>query len=359
MRVVIDTSILCQDYLLQKPHFRVLIDGCLLIPAKIYIPEVVIDELVNRFSEDLYEVQAQLQRATKEIATLTNRPETPGIAVEREVAKYREYIYSKIKGEGIEILPYPDIPHKKIVERDLARRKPFKRNGSGYRDTLIWETVKRLMLWGEHQTIFLTNNSSDFGAGPLADPELQKDIHNVQNLKIYGTLKQFSDQYIMPRLRSLDETKNLLQANKLDGFDLHGWLRSDLLKLLRKDDLESVLAGFPDGAGSAWVREIVEFSEIKVDQVKALENNKNLITASVKFVGSCSISSNWNDYSRYIEVQEFWGKNTEPFDSASVMLDEDISATIDLVIDSESWMVDSSELISIEGQYGEMDFGRW
>ena len=101
----------------------------------------------------------------------------------------------------------------------------------------------------------------------------------------------------MPPLRGLDETRIYCRPSKLDGFFFYGWLRSDLLKAPAERMIPRVY--LPDSQmaqGLHGSREIVEFSEIKVDPgQRTTEDNKNLITASVKFVGSCSISSNWND----------------------------------------------------------------
>jgi predicted nucleic acid-binding protein len=51
--IVVDTNIFCQDYRMVSTNFRVFFDGIGSIPGRLKIPEIVIDEVVNRFREDL------------------------------------------------------------------------------------------------------------------------------------------------------------------------------------------------------------------------------------------------------------------------------------------------------------------
>ncbi len=360
MRIVIDTNIICQDYWLEKPHFRVLLEGCSIIPATIYIPEIVIDELLNRYKEDLEETVLRYQNTIRNINIITKEEIKYELNdIDSLVNKYKTFLLSKLKERGVNIVPYPEIPHKKIVERDLARKKPFKRNGSGYRDCLIWENVKRIFLWGEHQVAFITNNIKDFGGGPYIGEDLAQEIRNKNRLKIFRSLKQFNDEYIIPKLRKLEEIKSLLQQEKLEQFDIRQWLQNNLLDLLRNYELEGILAGFPEGVGSAWITDIIEIKDIRIEEVSELENENKLVTAYIEFEANCSIDSDWDDYVNYQEVKEFWGENEEPFSFVSTSLHETIRMTVDLVIDGKTNRVDSEEVITIEADYGEIEFGRW
>ena len=74
-----------------------------------------------------------------------------------------------------------------VLERDLARKRPFEDSGKGFRDTLIWETVKEVLLEsGASDTVFLvTDNVRDFG--DIA-PELLAEVENAS-----GVLKRVDD----------------------------------------------------------------------------------------------------------------------------------------------------------------------
>lgn len=357
MKIILDTNIFCQDYHLEKPHFRTLLEGCSVIPATIHIPEVVFDEVVNRYKEDLLEAKNKYDSTIRSLNSLIKQELSIDIDLSNLVEQYKSFLLASFQERNIEIVPYPDTPHKKIVERDLARKKPFKRNGSGYRDYLIGETVKKLCTWGENQIAFITNNSKDFGEGPHVDKELAEEMHNNRRLKVYNSLKMLNDELIVPKLNKLEEIKTQLQEAKLREFDIRQWLSDNLLNLLRNYDLESIIAGFPDGIGSARISDIIEFRDIKINDVSALENNNKLLSIYVDLFAQCRIDSDFEDYMNHPEVRKYWGRTNEPFTSISTSVDENIRMTVDLVISGETNKVDAEETITIEADYGKIAFG--
>ena len=361
MKIIIDTNIICQDYWLEKPYFRILLENYSIIPATVYIPEIVIDEVINKYKEDLEKSVRELENAIRNInKIMKEKIEFKPININHFVNSYRTFLMSKLSESGISIIPYPKISHKKIVERDLARRKPFKRNGSGYRDCLIWENVKQIFSDGEHQVAFITNNVSDFGKGPYIDDDLAQEITNKHRLKIFKSLKEFNEEYVLPKLKKLEKIKRLLQEEKLGKFDIRKWIENNLLNLLRSYDLEEILAGFPEGVGSVWVKDIVEVKDITIEEVFDIDNEDKFITVHIEIEAVCSVDSSWNDYVNFEEVREFWGELGESGDSFSFIstyLNEIIQMTIGLVIDWKTNKVYSEEIIRIEADYGEIEFG--
>ncbi|MGI5238809.1 PIN domain-containing protein [Dactylosporangium sp. CA-139066] len=84
---------------------------------------------------------------------------------------------------GVQIEPVPDhVDIETVLQRDLARKKPFTDNGKGFRDTLVWETAKRVVMRSEGgDKIFLvTKNSTDYcdETGALA-PELCAEVKSA------------------------------------------------------------------------------------------------------------------------------------------------------------------------------------
>lgn len=188
MKIIIDTNIFCQDFYLEKPHSRTLLEGCGLIPAAIHIPEVVFDEVGNRYKEDLEKAITEYESACRHLSALIKNEIGKNYDATQLVEQCKNYLAMQLKERDIELVPYPNTPRKEIVQRDLARKKPFKRDGSGYRDCLIWEVVKRACMWGEDRVAFITNNSKDFGEGPHIDEGLAEDVSNKQNLRVYKSL---------------------------------------------------------------------------------------------------------------------------------------------------------------------------
>lgn len=359
MRIVIDTNIFCEDYYLRGSNFRVLLDGLNSLPGTLLIPEVVVDEVVNRYREDLLEVTSKEREVRNSLSRMLSNPGSApplNVDVVAQANAYREYLEAVISKHG-KVLPYPQTPHKKIVERDLARRKPFKRDGSGYRDLLIWETIKSQMLWGTERVIFLTNNPKDFGEGPLVDAELQPEILNPAHLQLIRSLREFNESFVTPRLRMIEGAKAEAFAGASSDVDLAAWLRSNLIDILNfEESLGLLVAGFPDGAGSVRPSELVAFHDLKVVSARQLESGETLVRISVDAELEFSVDVDWDDFVNHPEIRDWAGEDSEPFSSSSSHHVTRLRVVLDLVISSSTHSVDSHELVSLESEYGDVEF---
>ena len=75
----------------------------------------------------------------------------------------------------------------------LERHKPFKKGDAGYRDYLIWQTIKRLETWGTEEIVFITNNTKYFGEnGYLSDDFTDKTTGN-KNFQISIAVSKFNE----------------------------------------------------------------------------------------------------------------------------------------------------------------------
>lgn len=357
MDIVIDTNIFVQDFFLEKPSFQVLLEKASIVPATINVPEVVLEEIVNKYRERLEDKFSQFKKLSDELLDLTKRSIIIDLDIDQEIDNYKKYLTNELDRNGVKINGYPRASHKQIVGRALARKKPFKNNGSGYRDSLIWECVKEVHRWGDNPVAFITNNIHDFcDSNGNLDPDLSSEVRNTKRLTIFRQLRDFNERHIVPKLQKLEDVRLKLQAEQLSSFEVGRWIKERLLGVLGKYDLECVLAGFPE-CGSAWISNIIELNDIKFIQAVELDDGKKLLTLSVNFEASCHISSSWNDYSEYYEVREFWGNGIEQFESISTSINETINITVDLVLNEYSHEIDSEEIVRISAGYGEIDFG--
>ncbi len=358
MRIVIDTNLFCEDYFLRGANFRLLFDGLKSLPASLYIPEVIVDEVVNRYSEDLAEAIAKDKDHRSQVGRLladSTQAASLSVNFNVEVENYRTHLETRLKTHGA-IMAYPEISHKRVVARDLARRKPSKRDGSGYRDYLIWENVKSLLLWGTERVILITNNPKDFGEGPHVDPELQKDLTNPDHLKLFRSLREFNETFVLPRLTMLDGVKAAIQADP-SKIGLMNWLGENLLDVVRDaGDLECLIAGFPSGAGSVRPVELVAFHDLKVNDVRELESGEKLLDLNVGAEIDFSIDIDWDDYLNHQEVRDWAGEASEEFAFSFSRHVAFVIIEIELTVDLEVPRVTSHELLSIDGGYGSFQF---
>jgi predicted nucleic acid-binding protein len=358
MRILLDTNIFIEDYLLRGANFRLFFSGLPSLPASLRIPEVVIDEVANHYREELIEATGTLQHQRASLDRLLpsdSKLALPQIAIDEHVTRMRANLERMVRTYG-EILPYPDLPHKRVVERDLARKKPFKRDGSGYRDYLIWENVKSQIIWGTERVVFVTNNPKDFGEGPLVDPELRQEIKNLEHLKLIRSLREFNETFIIPRLKMLEDVKVKLQSAQSKE-QLISWLQRNLLDILRNtDDLGTLVAGFPPRVGSVWPTEIAAYHKFEVGDVRELDLGEKLVPLTVSAEVELSIDINWEDYVNQREVQDWFGEGSEKFDSAFTQHVTYLDIDLELTVRLDPWEVTAYELLGLSGGYGSSQF---
>ena len=359
MKVVIDSTVICQDFRMSGVQFVTLREKYGLVPIALKVPEVVIDEVTNKYRETLATTKSKAFKELKHLARLfapddPRRIELGVIDVESETKKYKEFLIRNLSLYGAEILPYTTINHKDVVERDLKRRKPFKENGAGYRDYLIWQNVKSLMISGHERVVFVTSNSSDFGSNGILAQELKEDLFNPDNLELLPDIKALNDKYIARHLKLLDESKYKIRASIDSQFDLESWIKSGMLELIREFDMGSVIAGFPDGVGSTYASDIVAINSFHVEEVRKLSEESRIISFNANVDVDFSINVAWSDYVNFEEVRDYFGQSSEIFDYASLNSVENIELGIQIIIDDKKSDPVDSEITSVSGPYGEI-----
>lgn len=220
--IIIDTNVVHLDYTLSKPRITALCSTCASLDHIVFIPDVVVDELVKQYKE---EVCAYAEQFNKVLNQMNRRgvsvPATP-LDKQALTSKYETTLRAKIASLGIRIIGYPKTAHKDIVARELCKRKPFKDSSKGYRDSLIWESIK------EHcksinksiEVIFLSENSDDFaGKDKLTfHQDLLEDIDAIgidrNRIRLVTGVQSFIDNEILGKSKELQELLAELQSTK-------------------------------------------------------------------------------------------------------------------------------------------------
>ncbi len=350
MQVVLDTTSIHGDYFLERPATVEFLQGLHKIPAKLLVPEVVVDEMVRHYRRDLEKALSQLTEAGQQIARLraATVPSGPSLSVEERAEKYREALLARIAKFGAEVIPYPKIGHKELVARELAGRKPFDPNGRGYRDALIWESV-RSKTWGGHErVVFVSNNSTDFGKAPQLHDGLRREILNPDRLSLASSLQQFNAQWIVPKAEMLDDVRRALEAHASGEIDLLAWLKAELLEVLWREDetFTSLVPWSPASQMSAYPSELVELKELRVHSVRPLAGDEVLVRIEVR--ADIEVHVSWSDYG-------FMGGSGD----ASTWILQEFYVGMDLVLDRGRREVVSEEVAMLGTPYATVDYGSW
>jgi predicted nucleic acid-binding protein len=144
MKVVLDSNILIADFNLQTPNFMVLFESSRNKRIDLFIPQVVLDEVINKYEQQISkmysEISTQIRKYNKVTLNSFENPILPN-SIYTAVSEYSEKIKNIFEENAITVLPYPDVDHAVLARKAMLSKKPFNSNEKGYRDNLIWENI--------------------------------------------------------------------------------------------------------------------------------------------------------------------------------------------------------------------------
>lgn len=253
MRLILDTNIIHGDFYLQGSRISKLCSAAPKLGYELMIPEVVHDEMVDQYRRELEKHYASYEK----MVSLMNRARNGSLVkrldrvvfFEEKIADYKTMFSARLDDLHIRIIPYPAVDIKSLVSKELLRKKPFKEvkeYGVGYRDAIIWETVKSLCSPQEEliderpQVEFLTENTADFADSdgnlhPSLVDELKEKGCLGNCVQLISNVQEFFETQIDKELENLESIKNaLLDKGKFNRFNLE----QELASVLNKDFLE-------------------------------------------------------------------------------------------------------------------------
>lgn len=288
MRIVLDSCAIIDDYYMKGTHFRVLLDRLPRLDGILAIPEVVVEETVNKFREDVAKLNEKGAKYDSEYQRLFGEKEWDLVVDEVKSANaYRSDLLSKVlRPVRHEILPYPSVTHQSVVSRALRRRKPFDSRGhDGYRDALIWETVLGLLRANEAPLHFVTTNSSDFGKAPQLHSQLQEELlengFSLEVIKYYSSIAQLVEALVLPELPHRDDIAADIRGGRLPNFSLREWSEYPLLFLLARLGVEYLAPVEPGHVYVDLTSLLVgKVKDVQVDGVFELTSGNLLLSAT-------------------------------------------------------------------------------
>ncbi len=313
MKIILDTNILMSDWLHRSIAFKIFIKGIKDIPAKIVIPQVVLDELFRNYSRSIDELISDMDQCNKKLEKLA---EVSLKKVEKEVLenRYRLFIRKFLNDNDIKILEYPKIEIKEAIRRELNGAKPFKSSGEGYRDYVIWETIKReIDNYEQEDIIFISLNRKDFGNPPDLDEELKNEIkYKPANLFYFKSISEFNKKYILPRqeeIKILTENVNSLFKNE---FDIFMWIKNHAKDIIYDNEVGRIIFDTGDYSRIHPLA-INRIDSIEIMEVVKLDDDEYSLELVIKVDVVFSIDISWDDYQNSNKVKEFVGEVDEPF----------------------------------------------
>jgi hypothetical protein len=244
MHVLLDTNIYLSDLTFSKPEFEALrnylrkTDHCILLPE---IVEKEIDKKISNIAYD--EVGKIFNLKSTQLKLLKQVPKREDIekAIKSNLDKN---VFSKRITKKI---PSDKMPLSDLINRSLQEMPPFKNQGRGFRDALIWyNLINYLKDNNKDYVAFISNNSLDFGEDNLKNElldevkELKIDdrLHYFNSLadfltKFGGPIEFINEEFINENIRDIAEA----YAGSIDP----GALEIGETKLSQGYDVENVI----------------------------------------------------------------------------------------------------------------------
>ncbi len=204
--VVLDANALRRDRFFSKHASRLLVREAREGRIRLVIPEVALDEAINLYREDVSAHQVKIMRASQELSQLRADPgiDLEPLVVNEPLDDYRTFLSEIIRVTGAIVAPYPAIPHSEVVSRALRRDRPFDPDGrDGYRDTLIWETIKQVAQQHDEQIVFVSADPKAFSPNKDATAlhrnlrdELEASGIQDERITRVDDVKTFTDEHV-------------------------------------------------------------------------------------------------------------------------------------------------------------------
>jgi len=251
--IVLDTTETFADLRLEGLDYALLRSYVSGHPVTLLVPQIVVEETINHYKEQLATAVEQVKaglRAIKRLApNLTDKLDFH-CDLDEEVAAYRDNLQKKLKSLHAQQPSYDAIRMSLLVRRALERRKPFDSKGGGFRDSLLWESVLEcLKAQSPDAIVLVTKNKRDFGEhGKLAD-HLTSDLsargYSHVAVTVCEGLRRFVEERVKPSLETLHELQEQLndgEYESLDPFqffaDSSDYIRDALAKEVKQIDLD-------------------------------------------------------------------------------------------------------------------------
>ena len=303
MIIVLDTSIVIKEGYLRSSIASSLLKSLRFLGLRLVIPQVVVDETRGRHRLELSAKYENYCKVRKDINRLVGRSLISDFSVQKEQKQFVQWLDSLLQDYRAEILPYPKLKPAQIVKASYKRKKPFKKNGEGFKDYLIWKCIaSEVNRLGEDiaEVYFLTQNVHDFCESKdkksVLHQELSKDIQDYnKQIIVYTEMRSLFSEIIAPLLKGIE-------PSDIPEFNLN-----DLVEKMR-EEVEYYLSSY-----STYGIEGLSFeNDVTVDvvhgvtigdwNIKEVDDNEYL----VMFSGSVEIEAGG-----FIEKSDFYTSEYE------------------------------------------------
>ena len=206
---------------------------------------------------------------------------------------YPDTFRKTLESCGVEIIEIPNIPHMKLVERAVKRRRPCDDNGNGYRDTLNWLILLRMaesnieeqIAWISDDSDFLASDGSGFHADLIAD---LKAINASNRVLWYRSIRTLVQKLAAEKSASAGDDLRAV-ADQLQKKSIEDYLTTEIVPRVLNSPLNVYRCGLPFGTKSARLLGITDINDLDVDLTGAISGDQLLAQFTLKATANIEI----------------------------------------------------------------------
>jgi predicted nucleic acid-binding protein len=295
MILALDSNVLFHDFHMSRPRLRLIRTQAKAGAFTLAVPELVVLETVNLYREETEAAAESLadrsQKPLERLEQLKVPAAVPEIDVGTLVDIYEKKLRELLEDAGAEVPGLPSIPESEIVERALKRRKPFKKNDAGYRDTLIWHNV--LALAEQDEVVLVSENHSDFAEDKdepaVLASDLQDDLEQAglprEQVRLIPEVATFIKEHVPESARVRQEVQDRLAAADgefYEDFDaqvrdaLSGYTPSFVIPGVLEFGTDEVTLPYGGEEDGAEIDDVGELREVEVTDAR-VENGGGVL----------------------------------------------------------------------------------
>lgn len=165
MNIFLDSDILHEDYFFQNKTSKTILDYARKGLVKLYMSDVVRQELRWHFQKDVIIKQNELIKISKNFRKLKIdiKFEPSEINIDNQMNKFDDFYQCLLEDGSLIILEAKNDYLPDIINKAVFRKKPFSENKTELKDAIIWLTYSDIV---ENENlsncILLTKNTTDF-----------------------------------------------------------------------------------------------------------------------------------------------------------------------------------------------------
>ncbi len=320
--IVLDTSAINRNWYLVGGQLEKLMRFLEETGIPLLVPEVVIEEQVAHFREEIQKAESHGLRLDAMIGT--DLRSTVFEQLEELCDRYRGLLVERIEAYGA-ILPIPSVEHITLVKRDLGRRKPFSQDGRGYRDALIWHTIVEEEK-EEGCIAVITANTKDFMQQGELHPDLKFDPERHSGgdrLVFFQSIKDFCSDVVdtYSDLEAQNTRDALLYEQVKSGqhpFVLARWLRENVAMLLSAHQFDVAAMRFEDYAFECRFEYLIDSKPQNTLEIRYVAEQNAIAVVNCAAMADFRLSSTRAQYELLREKQFFYEMDSESEDGSVV-----------------------------------------